>query len=45
MDSLFGESPMNNETDLSESAFENEKKTSKETITVEKRDVTLCLRL
>ena len=45
MDSLFGESPMNNETDLSEFPFENRKKTSKETITVEKRDVTLCLRL
>ena len=43
MDSLFGESSMNNETDLSDSAFPSRKKMSKETITVKKRDVTLCL--
>ena len=46
MDSQFVESAINNETDLSDSAFANRKRDkSKETITVEKRDVTLCLQL
>ena len=36
MDSLFRESPMNNETDLSESAFENRKRRPKRQLLLKK---------